>query len=375
MFAYGAFSQYQNISSVWNIFSTVSASLAGAGGSFSSAGSSLAGAGAGASGAAGAAGAASSTQLVATQAASWRKWQALAARTGTYGAILAGGVAAYTHREQIGNSLSKINKENLSKINRQNISQSLSQSVKYVNKDNISHGLTYVSRDSIGEGFAWAASHLKFVGTLMKPAQLTARMERLSKVKGIGLVDLYTSLGQNGYWTGGYFVPKRTFCAIPAETEARRMFKEQQNTKAKTEIEAHCSMFQPEKNSGYHDMIATARDLIVEWTKLDPRTVVDDYTPDEEDAAGMESEAELFDDDGKVLSEAPAEVVGASEDEKQLQAILKWQNMSQYRDGGMDENTLKQALEVPLPIEDEITLKRASETPLPADDETLTEAD
>ncbi|KAK0100146.1 hypothetical protein ONS95_008484 [Cadophora gregata] len=159
MFAYGAFSQYQNLSSVWNIFSTVSSSLTGA----------------------------STPSALATtaQASSWMRWQTLAARTGTYGAIVAGGVAAYIHRDSIRTSLSKIKKEDLNPYN-----------INY--KDNVSRGLTYVSRDSIGEGFAWMASHLKFVGALMKQAQLTTRLERLSQLEGLGIKDLYTSLGENG---------------------------------------------------------------------------------------------------------------------------------------------------------------------------------
>jgi hypothetical protein len=344
MFAYGAFSQYQNISSVWNLFSTVSTGLTGG---------------------------LTSSQVLATgaqQGASWARWQTLASRTGTYGAIVAGGVAAYMHRDQIRKSLSNINRENLSKINMQSL-----KSINY--SENISQGLTYVSRESIGEGFAWMASHLKFVGALMKQAQLTTRLERLSHLKGVGVVNLYTSMGENGYWTGGYFVPKRTFCAVPTEKEARRLFQEQPNTKAKDEIQAHCSMFRPEKNSEYETMLDTARDLVLKWSKHDPRKVVDDYQPNPEQRLRSKSESQLVDDDGKVLKPKIEAGKGETEDELQLQAIRSNQDMPEAEDGGVDEEALKRATEVPLPADDEVAkgdseeVTKALEVPLPADDE------
>jgi hypothetical protein len=344
MFAYGAFSQYQNISSVWNLFSTVSTSLTGG---------------------------LTSSQVLATgaqQGASWARWQTLASRTGTYGAIVAGGVAAYMHRDQIRQSLSSINRENLSKINMQSI-----KSINY--SENISQGLTYVSRESIGEGFAWMASHLKFVGALMKQAQLTTRLERLSQLKGVGVVNLYTSMGENGYWTGGYFIPKRTFCAVPTDKEALRLFQEQPNTKSKDEIQAHCSMFRPEKNSEYETMLETARDLVLKWSKHDPRKVVDDYQPNPEQRLRSRSESQLVDDDGKVLKPKIEAGKGETEDELQLQAIRSNQDMPEAEDGGVDEEALKRATEVPLPADDEVIkgdseeVAKALEVPLPADDE------
>ena len=344
MFAYGAFSQYQNISSVWNLFSTVSTGLTGG---------------------------LTSSQVLATgaqQGASWARWQTLASRTGTYGAIVAGGVAAYMHRDQIRQSLSSINRENISKINMQSI-----KSINY--SENISQGLTYVSRESIGEGFAWMASHLKFVGALMKQAQLTTRLERLSQLKGVGVVNLYTSMGENGYWTGGYFVPKRTFCAVPTDKEALKLFQEQPNTKAKDEIQAHCSMFRPEKNSEYETMLETARDLVLKWSKHDPRKVVDDYKPNPEQRLRSRSESQLVDDDGKVLKPKIEAGKGETEDELQLQAIRSNQDMPEAEDGGVDEEALKRATEVPLPADDEVIkgdseeVAKASEVPLPADDE------
>ncbi|KAG4412553.1 hypothetical protein IFR04_014304 [Cadophora malorum] len=344
MFAYGAFSQYQNLSSVWNIFSTVSSSLTGA--------------------------STSSALATTAEASSWMRWQTLAARTGTYGAIVAGGVAAYIHRDSIRTSLSKIKKEDLNPYN-----------INY--KDNVSRGLTYVSRDSIGEGFAWMASHLKFVGALMKQAQLTTRMERLSQLEGVGIKDLYTSLGENGYWSGGYFVPKRTFCAVPTEKEAAaaKLFQEQPNKKAKSEIEAHCSMFRPEKNEMFDEMLEISAKLVSEWAKNDPRKIVDEYKPTREQLTRTQSESQLWDDDGKMLSPRLPKEKDESEDEFQLQAILGCAEMPQLVDGGVDEESLKRAADTPLPVdedlmkrmkgddgEEEKELKKAMVVPLPADD-------
>lgn len=356
MFAYGAFSQYQNLSSMWNIFSTISTSLTGSAISTST------------------------SQLAASNSPTWKRWQTLAARTGTYGAIVAGGVAAYTHREQILSSLGKINRENLSKINyRESVSQGVSQGMSYVSRDSIAQGLAYVSRDSIGEGFTWMAGHLKFVGALMKQAQLTTRLERLSQLEGVGLVNFYTSLGENGYWSGGYFVPKRTFCAIPTGKgeELAKIFKELPNPKASDEIEAHCSMFRPEKNSGYEEMVERSRELVLDWVQNDPRRVVDEYTPSREQLTRSRSESQLWDDDGKVLNKEveEEEKKGVSEDDSQLQAILKSQDMPHPEDGGVDEEALKQALEVPLPPDEEVSKdevpKQALVIPLPADEEAL----
>jgi hypothetical protein len=333
MFAYGAFSQYQNISGVWNIFSTLSGGI-GMGATKSTA-------------------AATSSQVVASQATSWKRWQALASRTGTAGAIIAGGVTAYMHREQIAQSLSKVNREN--------ISNSLT-------KENLSQGLSYVSRESIGEGFTWMASHLKFIGALMKQEQMTTRLERLAHLKGVGVTNLYTSLGENGYWSGGYFVPKRTFCAIPIEEDKKKLFVELPNTKVENEIEAHCSMFRPEKNSGYEGLLGKAGKLVQQWVENDPRTMVDDYKPDERRRAMSITESEVLDDDGKMKKDSGG-TESISEDDKQLEAILACQDLPKPEDGGVSEEELKQALEVPLPVEDSVD--QATEVPLPADDSGL----
>src|SRR5882757_8993214 len=57
MFAYGTFSQYQNISSLWNVGTSVGTLLTGTG-----------------------ARAAAANQLASSQSPSWKRWQLLAAR-------------------------------------------------------------------------------------------------------------------------------------------------------------------------------------------------------------------------------------------------------------------------------------------------------
>jgi hypothetical protein len=335
MFAYGAFSQYQNLSSMWNIGSSVGSLLTGGG----------------AAAAASAGSAMSSSQAASAGrpgAPSWKRWQLLAARTGTYGAIIAGGVAAYINRAEIAETLSKLNRESiaqsLSKENRERVYEGV--------YDGIAQVPAYVSRESIGEGFAWMAGHLKFVGALMKQVQLKTRLERLANIKGVGVVDFYTSLGENGYWTGGYFVPKRTFCAIPTDTTELSIFREQPNIKAADEIAAHCSMFRPLKNPKYEEMSFAARSVIQEWLKNDPREVVDDYKPTQGQKERSMSEAQLWDDDGNVLGQKQERNSGDEEDELQLQAILSASGMPEAKDGGISDEDLKNAAALPLPAEE-----------------------
>lgn len=294
---------------------------------------------------------------------------------------MAGGVAAYVHREQIYNSLS-----HLSMPTRESIA-----GIKY--KENISQGLTYVSRDAIGEGFTWMASHLKFVGALMKTGQLTSRLERLQELEGVGLANLYTSLGENGVWNGGYFVPKRTFCAVPTGDgkEKEAMWREVPNPKAENEIYAHCSMFRKEKNAGYDFMLEEAKQLVCAWVSNNTQEVKDDYKPSREVLHRSMSEHKAWDDDGKVLESVPAKEVKSTEneeaivdesekeeteDEKQLQAILKCADMPLPEEG--DKAEFVEALDVPLPVDEDVDAstrvlglseigQEATEIPLPND--------
>jgi len=313
---------------------------------------------------------------------------------------MAGGVAAYVHREQIYSSLSslsssmpKINKESLSHLSlptMQGTKSSLSSLGQINYRDNLSQGLTYVSKDAIGEGFAWMASHLKFVGQLMKTAQLTTRLERLAELRGIGVANLYVSLGENAVMNGGYFIPKRTFCAVPTENSTldegctdkeketdARIWREIPNPKAGNEIIAHCSMFRPDRNDGYANMLSMATGLVSAWANKDQRstTIIDNYSPSREVLHRSKSESQLWDDDGKVLKpamEARDEVerkdwsakggqrseLSEDEDEKQLGVILQCAEMEGLRgtqEGKEnDDVALKAALEVPLPGDEDM---------------------
>ncbi|KAI9840171.1 MAG: hypothetical protein M1837_001884 [Sclerophora amabilis] len=271
MFAYGAFAQYRTISSAYGLVTSVSAipshfmSSVGTGSSSASdVASSAANAG--------------SSSDAGTDKPAWKLWQMLAIRTGAGGAIAAAGAAAYMNRENIGKGLQYINKEDigrgLSAVNLENIKQTLSM----VNKDQIQQGFAYMSKENLGHGYAWLSSHLQFVGSLMKGQELQSRIERISSMEGVGFADLFTSLGPNDMWSGGYFVAERTFCAIPApDTKANKYFIKEVNTKSKDEVEAHLSMFSTSKNPAYDEMKARATGLIMNWAKNNRRGVVDHY--------------------------------------------------------------------------------------------------
>src|SRR5947207_12317427 len=92
MFVYGAFSGYQKVSNIWNIISAVSAGLMSS--------TALAGASANVLG----------KKTTGSDNTSKKFWQKLVVRTGTAGAIAAGGVAAYMNREKILKSIKNLDK-------------------------------------------------------------------------------------------------------------------------------------------------------------------------------------------------------------------------------------------------------------------------
>lgn len=143
------------------------------------------------------------TATTRTASPGWKIWEGIAVKSGVVGAIAAGGVAAYRNRETIISGVKNLNKNSIKDGAEQGY-------------DALGQGLAYINRDSVGQSFAWLSSHLKFVGALMRQKEMVQRLERLSKIEGVGIRNFYTSLGENGYWTGGYFVPERTFSAIPA---------------------------------------------------------------------------------------------------------------------------------------------------------------
>ncbi|WYZ37667.1 hypothetical protein EsH8_II_001173 [Colletotrichum jinshuiense] len=266
MFVYGGFSNYQKVSSVFNVMTALSAAAP----------ASLA--------RLGTRRAATSAVASSSRNPGWRTWQLVAVRTGTVGAIAAGGVAAYVNREAILKSLKNLNKDSVKEGYQQSI-------------DALGQGLAYINRGNVGQSFAWLSDHFTFVGALMKQKELNRRLERMGALKGVGIHDFYVSLGENGYWQGGYFVPERTFCAIPEESHAASsLFSREVLPTVDDEVQAHMSMFEPEKHKGYEKMTEKAADLVIEWFKSE-EPLVDDpkfrETPPEEVAEDHEVEETL----------------------------------------------------------------------------------
>ncbi|KAF7554125.1 hypothetical protein G7Z17_g3133 [Cylindrodendrum hubeiense] len=247
MFVYGAFSNYSKVNSVFNVMTALSAAAPASLARLS---------------------ARSTATTAATTAGSpqWKVWQLVAVRTGTVGAIAAGGVAAYKHREAIMNGMKSVKS-----INKESVVEGYRQSV-----DALGQGLAYINRGNVGKSFAWLSDHFTYVGALLKQKELSRRIERMGALKGIGIHDFYCSLGENGYWSGGYFVPERTFCAIPEESHpAHGLFSRRVLPKIDDEIQAHLSMFRPEKHAGYKHMTEESAVLVKSWF-LSEEPVFDD---------------------------------------------------------------------------------------------------
>ncbi|TGJ88607.1 hypothetical protein E0Z10_g150 [Xylaria hypoxylon] len=248
MFVYGAFSNYQKVSSVFNVMTALSAAPAAFG----------------------------KTAFRRTAAShpsrgssnpAWQGWQLVAVQTGTVGAIAAGGVAAYMHRQQIVNGM-----RSMRNLNKESMKEGYQQGV-----DTISQGLAYINRGNVGRSFEYMSDHFTFVGALMKQQELARRLERMALLKGIGIHDYYTSLGENGMWSGGYFVPERTFCAIPAtDHQACHLFSRKIIKNVDDEVQAHMSMFIRDKNGEYEQMTQEASNLVIRWFN-DDSDIVDDH--------------------------------------------------------------------------------------------------
>jgi hypothetical protein len=250
MFVYGAFSNYQKVSSVFNVMTALSAAPAGLSMALKRGATSLPGA--------------SSSRSLANPA--WKTWQLVAVRTGTVGAIAAGGVAAYVHRRKIVEGVQSVRN-----LNKQSVMEGYQQGV-----DRLGQGLAYVNRGNVGRSFAWLSDHFTFVGVLLKQAELSRRLERLAALQGVGVHDFYCSMGENGYWSGGYFVPERTFCAVPLEDQpAHGLFSRHVVKDSEDEVQAHVSMFDPQKNEEYQVMTEEAAGLVIRWFN-DESDVVDD---------------------------------------------------------------------------------------------------
>lgn len=140
----------------------------------------------------------------------------------------------------------------------------------------------YSQRDKISAGWAWAGSHLLFVGDLAKAERLRQRVESVNKQcaeRGIGAANLYTNLGRGareGYGlTESLSGGDRTFCNLPAAVKEGRdqtMLKtpclkwiKSINDKAKDETTAHMSMFFPKENPGFYSLGEAAKEIIASW--------------------------------------------------------------------------------------------------------------
>ncbi|RYC61426.1 hypothetical protein CHU98_g4782 [Xylaria longipes] len=247
MFVYGAFSNYQKVSSVFNVMTALSAAPAAFGKTaFKRTAANLPKRG--------------------TSNPAWKGWQLVAVKTGTVGAIAAGGVAAYMHRQQIMDGM-----RSMRNLNKESVKEGYQQGV-----DTISQGLAYINRGNVGRSFEYLSDHFTFVGALLKQQELARRLERMALLKGVGIHDYYTSLGENGMWSGGYFVPERTFCAIPSKDhQAYHLFSRRIIKDVDDEVQAHMSMFIRDKNDQYEQMTQESGNLVARWF-IDDSDIVDD---------------------------------------------------------------------------------------------------
>lgn len=184
-------------------------------------------------------------------------------------------------------------------------------------------GAAYLNRNQISQGFEWAGSHLEFVSSLARGAELQQRVEQvvqLTKSHGVGFADFYTALSEKvtsqTKYSGAVLGADRTFCVVPkdtrqnphpdsptgtkrdapssnrppskrrktmdaedeAEAEAEQVHEYAQDTSkskghwvkcinsdAADELIAHTSMFTAKRNPDYHAMVPRVRDLIAGW--------------------------------------------------------------------------------------------------------------
>ncbi|KAK4182174.1 hypothetical protein QBC35DRAFT_191498 [Podospora australis] len=296
MFVYGAFSNYQKVSNVFNVMTALSAAAPA---TLSRLASRRA--------------VSAATGRIAKRPSSstvWKAWQLVAMRTGTVGVIAAGGVAAYMHRKKIIEGMRTVRS-----LTKEDVVQGYQQSV-----DALGQGLAYINRGNIGESFAYLSDHFTFVGSLLKQNELNRRLERLAALKGVGISDIYASLGENGYWSGGYFVPERTFCAIPVKDHpAEHLFTRHVIEGAKDEIVAHINLFKPDMNKNFEMMTNDAAQLVVNWFNND-REIWDDpkfAEPAPADSEETEEMAKAVDEEGlpKAAEEKAGEKVAEGDTE------------------------------------------------------------
>lgn len=210
-------------------------------------------------------------------------------------------------------------------------------------------GAAYLNWNQINQGLTWAGSHLEFVGCLARGAELQRRVEKiveLQKTHGTGFANFYGALGEKVTAKtkyAGILGDDRTFCVVPTATRkaesptgSKRERPSEQpppdakkrktdaglddgaaqaqqvhefaedttkskghwvkcvNQKANDELQAHTSMFAPDKNPDYQAMLPRATDQIVEWIDTawyESSFVQEEKPPPEESAtAGGETD-------------------------------------------------------------------------------------
>ncbi|CAN8102242.1 unnamed protein product [Discula destructiva] len=342
MFVYGAFSNYQKVSSVFNVMTALSAAPASLSMALKRGATALPGASSSSSASRKGGAAASRAAAVASSPAAWKTWQLVAVRTGTVGAIAAGGVAAYVHRQKI--------------IDGFQSARSLKKEDLVEGYNRLGQGLAYVNRGNVGQSFAWLSDHFTFVGVLMKQQELSKRLERLTALGGVGVHDIYASMGENGYWSGGYFVPERTFCAIPAEDQpASNLFSRHVVKNSDDEIQAHMNMFKPDKNEEYELMLKKASALVTVWFNEDGKIVDDPKITEPEPADSPENSIKATDEGVEVneteagatqVEEAVKEAEGDDNDELPDESPLDIAAAASLVPGEGDEDSPESTTEV-----------------------------
>ena len=117
----------------------------------------------------------------------------------------------------------------------------------------------YLGKDRLVAAGDWVGSHLEFIGTLARSAELRRRVAFMVKANeelGIGFANFYTKLGKgaNGegsIWTADGSSPltgqaprqQRTFCNLPTGNEPAGMWIESVNDMAEDETVAHISEY------------------------------------------------------------------------------------------------------------------------------------
>ncbi|KAL2271540.1 hypothetical protein VTJ83DRAFT_911 [Remersonia thermophila] len=137
--------------------------------------------------------------------------------------------------------------------------------------------VAYLQKEKISQGFGWVTSHLEFVGCLARKEELRRRMARmvqLNEALDVGFGNLYTRLGQAAESTqvsmvGTVLGKDRTFCVLPSKRDQAGDWRAAVNDKAKDEIGAHISMFEPKDNPGCEKLAVEARDMIASWLRND----------------------------------------------------------------------------------------------------------